>query len=166
MPELLRFLRFATAGLLNTLTDVGLYTVGSAWLDASGAGTHAWLALLSGGSAMVQSFLLQRGWVFRSEARPLRFLLVSGTALLAGAVATASLADVLAPPAARLGGAALTALVDWWGYRRWVFAAEDEGATGPRRGEPGAARRPGRGAAGFSVPSAGRGERPGCRRGR
>ncbi|MDI3297546.1 MAG: GtrA family protein [Bacillota bacterium] len=122
MGELLRFVRFAVTGLLNTLTDLALYGAGSAWLGPAGAETHAWLALLSGGSAMVQGFLLQRSWVFRSEARPLRFLLVSGTGLLAGVLATAWLAASLRPLPARLGGVLVTAALDWFGYRHWVFA--------------------------------------------
>lgn len=84
---------------------------------------------------MIQSYFLQRRWVFRRKGDPLGFVLVTVAGLVAGAAVTAALAQwlpsaagtdsvVLAAtraPLARLGGSLVTAMVNYGGYCLWAF---------------------------------------------
>ena len=125
MKELLRAGKFAAVGVLNTLVDLGLFT-----LFAQVLGWDRYLSnLLSYGAGMLNSYIWNRSWTFRSRAgffspALVKFLTVNLSML---ALSTAILylgAGVLGLPQllVKLGSTGVTMVCGFLLNRLWVFS--------------------------------------------
>jgi putative flippase GtrA len=65
--------KFGAVGVLNTLVDLGLYFVLTRWLGLSGLPVLA--KGISYGAGILNSFLWNRNWTFRSQASAWKTLL-------------------------------------------------------------------------------------------
>ena len=125
MKELLRAGKFAAVGVLNTLVDLGLFT-----LFAQVLGWDRYLSnILSYGAGMLNSYIWNRSWTFRSRAgffspALVKFLAVNLSML---ALSTAILylgSGVLGLPQllVKLGATGVTMVGGFLCNRLWVFS--------------------------------------------
>ncbi|ASJ62920.1 GtrA family protein [Sinorhizobium meliloti] len=114
-----RLMRFATVGAITTALDfvlfIGLITVGAASVPAN---------VLSYSCGILVSYGLNRSWTFRarhSHIQALKFILGTLTSLAISTCLVALMANLSAPPLAKI---ASVPVVFAWNYlvaRLWVF---------------------------------------------
>jgi putative flippase GtrA len=119
-----QWLRFALVGVSNTL----LYAAAYVWLDR--IGVHYVLASsLAFAVAVLNSYVLNRRWTFRSQARRAPELARFLCAQLLGAAASLSLLAALVelgglnPLAAQVVAFPVASLISFALSREWAFAA-------------------------------------------
>lgn len=121
-----RVLRFATVGVINTLTDIGVFFVLVAL-----TGQVIPSNILAYGSGAAVSFILNRGWTFADVAGDrstknlaLRFVALNLAALTLSTVLVAGLNSALPLAVAKLLSVGVTAIFSYVGMRYLVFASK------------------------------------------
>jgi putative flippase GtrA len=119
-----RIIKFATVGVANAFTDIGLYSAAVVLL-----GWHPLLAnTASYSSGVLCSFLLNRSWTFadcdrsRLTRRFVRFIAVNALTLSVGNIVIAALLTVMSPVAAKAIAEVLGFFLNYGFTRRFVFA--------------------------------------------
>lgn len=127
LAELAKAGRFAAVGVANTLVDFGVFT-----LLAQLLGVNVYAAQVIGYSAgVVNSYVLNRSWTFRSRERffgpaLVKFLLLSVCMLLLSTAILYLCYDVAGLPKliAKAVATAVTMVVNFLVNRFWVFRAQ------------------------------------------
>lgn len=127
LGEVIKAAKFALVGVANTLIDYGVFT-----LLTQLAGTQLYLAnVIAYGCGMLNSYVWNRSWTFRSRERffspaLLRFVVLNlamaglSTVLLYGFHQLLGLSDLIAKGGATL----LTLAVNFLCNRLWVFRSQ------------------------------------------
>ncbi len=121
-----RILRFATVGVINTLTDIGVFF---ALVALTGQVIPS--NILAYGCGAAVSFVLNRGWTFADVAGgrstknlALRFGALNLAALTLSTVLVAGLDVALPLAVAKLSSVVVTAVFSYAGMRYFVFASK------------------------------------------
>ncbi len=118
-----RFIKFNLVGMVNTLVDVIVFTV----LDALGL-YFAFAQVISYSVGILNSFLLNKHWTFlhkrtSSGKEMAAFVVINLLSLAASLLLIYTLHRFLALPvlASKLVATGFTLLLNYYGYKRWVF---------------------------------------------
>ena len=124
--ELARMAKYSLVGVMNTGVDFVLFC---ALVYAAGLGS-AWAQTISYGTAVANSYLLNRVWTFQVKKRQrfsdiVRFIVVNA---LSFAAATATLLGLeqagLETAIAKACSVGVSLVVNYAGYKLWVFRPE------------------------------------------
>jgi putative flippase GtrA len=115
--------KYALVGGLNTGVDFAVFC---ALVYASGMAT-IWAQTISYGAGLINSYLLNRYWTFevkeqRRMAEMVRFILINALSFVAATAVLLGLAQWgLESAWAKIGSVACSLVVNYAGYRLWVF---------------------------------------------
>lgn len=131
--EITRVAKYALIGVMNTGVDYAVFCV---LVYAAGLGS-AWAQTISYGTAIANSYLLNRVWTFQVKKRRqigdiVRFIVVNVLSFAAATTVLLGLEQAgLEAAIAKAFSVGVSLVVNYAGYKFWVFRAEPKsGKTG------------------------------------